>query len=147
MQQVFRLGPWRGRREHRLPRHRGPAVGVLGEDVVEDRRARAGHADDEHRLHDLLLGDGRVVVQDQAIAIRGGPEQGARQGQPLLGRVGAKACGDVPQVVCGLLLGGKAQGPAKVFANAHHGGVVQLGAHIVDHELAQLHARDFWRQR
>jgi hypothetical protein len=49
------LGRWR--REHRLPGHRRSVGRVLRENVVQDRRARAGQADDEDRLDDLLLRD------------------------------------------------------------------------------------------
>ena len=49
---------WR-RREHRLPGERRPAVGVLGEDVVQDRGTGAGEADDEHGRDDPLVGDRR----------------------------------------------------------------------------------------
>ena len=47
----------RRRREHRLPRHRRAAVGILGEDVVQDRRAGPREPDDEHRCDDPLVGD------------------------------------------------------------------------------------------
>ena len=55
-------GLGRRRREHHLPRHRCPAARVAGEDVVQDRGARPGHADDEHRAHDLLRRDLREAL-------------------------------------------------------------------------------------
>ena len=50
-----RLG--RRRREHDLPGQRSPAVRILGQDVVEDRRAGARHADDDDGRDDPLLRD------------------------------------------------------------------------------------------
>ena len=66
---------WR-RREHRLPREGRPAVGILGEDVVQDRGSRAGKADDEHRRDDLLVGDRgeQFPIVDVVEAVHGVPE-------------------------------------------------------------------------
>ena len=66
-------GLGRRRREHRLPRHRRAAVGVLGEDVVEDRRAGAREADDEHRPHDPLGRDRRGTACGRSRSSGGSP--------------------------------------------------------------------------
>ena len=53
------LRGWGGK--HALPGHRHTIGGILGKDVVQDRGAGARQADDEHRLHDLLLRDRRIL--------------------------------------------------------------------------------------
>lgn len=50
-------GPGWGGGEHHLPCHRRSIGRILGKDIMQDRRARARHADNENRAGDFLGAD------------------------------------------------------------------------------------------
>lgn len=82
-------------------------------------------------------GNGGVVVQHPALG--GGTQHGARQCQPLLGRVGAKAGRDLAQVGRGSLFAGKRGRVAHKVGNALERNRGQLDTHVVEHQPTHAH--------